>query len=57
VKYTYEAAWWCVQRTSSFEDAVIEAVNLGGDEDTIGAVTWQIAGRLYGEAEIPDWMD
>ena len=49
VRHTYEAAWWCVQNTSSFEEAVIEAVNLGGDADTIGAVTGQIAGRIYGE--------
>ena len=56
VRHTYEAAWWCVQNTSSFEDAVIEAVNLGGDADTIGAVTGQIAGRIYGETGIPDLM-
>ena len=35
---------------------MIEAVNLGGDADTIGAVTGQIAGRIYGETGIPDWM-
>ena len=56
MRHTYEAAWWCLQNTSSFEEAVIEAVNLGGDADTIGAVTGQIAGRLYGETGIPDWM-
>ena len=54
VRHTYEAAWWFVQNTSSFEEAVIEAVNLGGDADTIGAVTGQIAGRIYGETGIPD---
>ena len=56
VRHTYEAAWWCIDNTSSFEEAVIEAVNLGGDADTIGAVTGQIAGRIYGETGIPDWM-
>jgi ADP-ribosyl-[dinitrogen reductase] hydrolase len=50
---TLEAALWCVFRTSSFEDALLEAVNLGGDTDTIGAVTGQIAGALYGAAAIP----
>lgn len=56
VRHTYEAAWWCLQNASGFEEAVIEAVNLGGDADTIGAVTGQIAGRIYGETGIPDWM-
>jgi ADP-ribosyl-[dinitrogen reductase] hydrolase len=50
---TLEAALWCVARTRSFEAAVIEAVNLGGDADTIGAVTGQLAGALYGAAAIP----
>ena len=35
---------------------MIEAVNLGGDADTIGAVTGQIAGRIYGETGISSWM-
>jgi ADP-ribosyl-[dinitrogen reductase] hydrolase len=50
---TLEAALWCVSRTESFEAAVIEAVNLGGDTDTIGAVTGQLAGALYGASAIP----
>jgi ADP-ribosyl-[dinitrogen reductase] hydrolase len=36
---TLEAALWCIYRTDSFEEALILAVNLGGDADTIGAVT------------------
>jgi len=52
VRHTYEAAWWCVQNTESFEAAVIEAVNLGGDSDTIGAVTGPIAGRIFGVSSI-----
>jgi ADP-ribosyl-[dinitrogen reductase] hydrolase len=41
---TLEAALWCVHRTSSFEEAVILAVNLGHDSDTVAAVTGQLAG-------------
>jgi ADP-ribosyl-[dinitrogen reductase] hydrolase len=50
---TLEAALWCVARTGAFEAAMIEAVNLGGDTDTIGAVTGQLAGALYGASAIP----
>jgi ADP-ribosyl-[dinitrogen reductase] hydrolase len=51
---TLEAALWCVCRTDDFASALIEAVNLGGDTDTIGAVTGQIAGALFGAAAIPE---
>ncbi len=54
VKETYQCAWWCVQNTSSFEEAVITAVNRGHDADTVGAVTGALAGRIYGEGRIPD---
>ena len=57
-KDTLEAALWAVASTSSFEDAVIQAVNLGDDADTVGAVTGQLAGAVYGESSIPDrWLD
>ena len=39
--------------TSSFEDAVVDAVNLGGDADTIGAITGGLAGAIYGYSNIP----
>jgi ADP-ribosyl-[dinitrogen reductase] hydrolase len=55
---TLEAALWCVAGTETFEAAVIEAVNLGGDTDTIGAVAGQLAGALYGAASIPArWVE
>jgi len=37
----------------SFADAVIRAVNLGGDADTIGAITGALAGAYWGAAAIP----
>ena len=55
---TLEAALWCVHRTSSFEEAVILAVNLGHDSDTVTAVSGQLAGALYGRAGIPQrWLE
>lgn len=56
-KDTLLASKWCVATTHSFESAVLKAVNLGGDSDTIGAVTGQIAGAVYGQEQIPHaWM-
>lgn len=52
-----EAALWCFDVTDSFEEAVLEAVNLGDDADTTGAVCGQVAGAFYGESGIPDrWL-
>jgi ADP-ribosyl-[dinitrogen reductase] hydrolase len=50
---TLEAALWSVFTTSTFEEALVTAVNLGGDADTVGAVTGQLAGALYGASAIP----
>lgn len=58
VIHTLEAALWSVGRTESFEDALVLAVNLGEDSDTVGAVTGQLAGALYGESGIPRrWLE
>lgn len=43
----------CVYTTESFECALIKAVNMCGDADTVGAVTGQIVGAMYGYDEIP----
>ncbi len=54
---TLEAALWCVEKTTSFEEALVLAVNLGGDSDTVGAVTGQLAGAVYGASFIPrEWL-
>ena len=45
---TYASAWYSVLRTNSFKDAVVDAINRGGDADTVGAVAGMIAGRIYG---------
>lgn len=54
----YTDAWHSIVNTDTFEDAVVHAVNKGGDADTVGAVTGMIAGRLYGYSNIPKrWLD
>ena len=50
---TFDAACWAVVNTDNFKDAVLLAVNLGDDADTVGAVTGQIAGSMYGFDSIP----
>ena len=45
VANTYASAWRSVLSTDSFEDAISDAINRGGDADTVGAVTGMIAGR------------
>jgi poly(ADP-ribose) glycohydrolase ARH3 len=43
--------------TNSFREAVVVAVNLGGDTDTIAAMAGAIAGAYYGFEQIPqEWI-
>ena len=54
---TLKAVIWCVGTTDSFKSAVLKAVNLGGDTDTIGAITGTLAGALYKIESIPEeWI-
>jgi len=42
----------------NFEDAIIGAVNHGGDADTIGAITGSLSGAKYGYSAIPlKWIN
>jgi ADP-ribosylglycohydrolase len=51
-----EAALWALDRSTSFREGALLAVNLGDDADTTGAVYGQIAGAVYGEEGIPaEW--
>lgn len=43
----------CLRSTKNFEAAVVKAANLGGDADTIAAITGGLAGALYGYEKIP----
>jgi ADP-ribosyl-[dinitrogen reductase] hydrolase len=53
VVQSLEAALWAFQSSNSFEEAVLNAVNLGNDADTTGAVCGQLAGVYWGESGIP----
>lgn len=46
-------AVWSIRSTSSFADAVVAAVDLGHDTDTVACVAGAIAGALYGVQAIP----
>lgn len=51
---TLEAVLWSILHSNSFKTAILTAVNLGGDTDTVGAITGDVAGIIYDE--IPkDW--
>ena len=53
-----EAALWCFYHTTSYEEAILRAVNLGEDADTTAAVCGQIAGAYYGIEGIPaGWLE
>jgi ADP-ribosyl-[dinitrogen reductase] hydrolase len=53
-----EAALWAVRSTSTFEEAVLVATNLGNDADTTAAISGQLAGALYGLQGIPEhWRE
>ncbi len=58
VRDTLKAATWCFVNTSSYEDCVLAAVNLGDDTDTTAAVAGALAGTAYGIEAIPrEWID
>lgn len=43
--------------TESFEEAILEVVNLGGDSDTAGAILGAMAGAHYGLDAVPErWL-
>ena len=50
---TLRCSLYALLNTEDFYDAVVMAVNMGGDADTIGAVTGAIAGVHYGYASLP----
>ena len=44
-------AFHIVYHTNSFEEAIVKAVNLGGDSDSVASITGMLAGALYGYNE------
>lgn len=58
VVHTLEAAIWSLLNTDSFRDALLLAVNLGDDADSVGAVCGGLVGLYYGYDAIPiEWLD
>ncbi len=52
-----EAAVWSLITTDNFAEALLKAVNLGEDTDTIGAIAGGLAALYYGYEGIPqDWV-
>lgn len=55
MKCAVTAAFW---NAESFKEAIIAAANMGGDADTIAAITGGIAGAYYGYDAIPErWIN
>jgi len=55
---TLEACIWVLLQSNNYKDAIIGAINLGNDTDTIGALTGGLAGIIYGYDFIPsEWRD
>jgi ADP-ribosyl-[dinitrogen reductase] hydrolase len=50
---TLRAVFQALFSTDSFETALVDVVNRGGDADTTGAILGAIAGALYGPGAIP----
>ncbi|WP_244375979.1 ADP-ribosylglycohydrolase family protein [Streptomyces ficellus] len=47
------SALWALRTTGSFEESLAAAVDLGGDTDTVAAVTGMLAGAVYGAEAVP----
>lgn len=55
---TLEASLWVLLNTNSYKQAIIGAINLGQDTDTIGAIVGSMAGIIYGINDIPkSWLE
>ncbi|MCF0227096.1 MAG: ADP-ribosylglycohydrolase family protein [Methanobrevibacter sp.] len=55
---TLEAVIYILGNTNSYKEAVLGAVNLGSDTDTVGAISGGIAGLFYGYDDIPvKWIN
>jgi ADP-ribosyl-[dinitrogen reductase] hydrolase len=55
---TLRTALWYGLHADSLERALVDVVNMGGDADTVGAVTGAVAGARLGADALPDrWLD
>ncbi len=56
VVHTLEAVCWVLGQSTSFLDALRLAISLGGDTDTIAAITGGLAALLYGPGDLPETL-
>jgi len=57
IVHSLEAAIWCVGNSTTFKEAILTAVNLGEDTDTVAAITGSIAGMYKQLDNIPEeWL-
>jgi len=57
VVHSLQTALHDALRADSAEDAIVTAVNRGGDADTIGAIAGAVAGARFGAAALPErWL-
>jgi ADP-ribosyl-[dinitrogen reductase] hydrolase len=55
---TVQAAFYYALDSDSAREAIIRAVNAGGDADTVGAVTGAIVGARFGADSLPEeWLN
>ncbi len=55
---SFACAAWAFIESGSFKETIVNAVNLGGDADTIGAIAGGLAGVYWGYGAIPDrWLE
>lgn len=58
IVHSLEAALWCVGTTTTFKEAILKAVNLGEDTDTVATIAGTLAGMHYPLEDIPtDWLN
>jgi ADP-ribosyl-[dinitrogen reductase] hydrolase len=54
---TLQTALYHALAADTARDAIVEAVNMGGDADTIGAITGAVAGARFGSESLPEeWV-
>lgn len=55
---TLQAALYHALTATTAETAIVKAVNMGGDTDTIGAIAGAVSGARFGAHQLPDrWLD
>ena len=57
---TLSSVLWSIRSSSSWQESILTAVNLGMDADTVGSITGALGALIYPEAvniKIWDWVE